>query len=39
MNLKGMPEMEWRWFYPVLWVAWILIAGGMLAAFRARRWI
>ncbi len=39
MNLKGMPEMEWRWFYPVLLAGMAAIAGGMLLWFKRKRWI
>ena len=39
MNFEVLPELKIRWFYPALWGGWIVIAAGMLAAFRWRRWI
>ena len=39
MNFKFMPELEWRWGYPLVW----LIMGGigisMLIYFRKRKWL
>ena len=39
MNLKGMPEMGWSWFYPVLWGVMLAIAGGLLLLFRRMKWL
>ena len=39
MNFKYMPELEIWWAYPALWAVMILTAGGMLWAFRRRRWL
>jgi magnesium transporter len=39
MNFEFLPELKIRWFYPALWVGWGVIAAGMLAVFRWRRWI
>jgi magnesium transporter len=39
MNFEFLPELKLRWFYPALWVGWGVIAAGMLAIFRWRRWI
>lgn len=39
MNFQYMPELDIWWFYPLLWVFMILVAGGMLYFFRRRRWI
>jgi len=39
MNFHHMPEYEWRWAYPVLW---LLMLGGsvaMVLAFRRRGWL
>jgi magnesium transporter len=38
MNFDYMPELGWRWGYPVVWLVFILIAIGMLSYFRKRRW-
>jgi magnesium transporter len=38
MNFHYMPELEWRWAYPVIWGVMIALALGMLAVFRKKRW-
>lgn len=38
MNFKFMPELEWKWSYPLLWIFMIAAAVGMLRYFRRRRW-
>ena len=35
----SMPELRWRWGYPVVWAVMAAIAGGMLWMFRRRRWL
>ncbi|MBZ5587788.1 MAG: magnesium/cobalt transporter CorA [Acidobacteriia bacterium] len=35
----SMPELNWRWGYPAVWVLMLAIAGGMLWMFRRRRWL
>ena len=39
MNFDYMPELEYRWSYPILWVIMIAIAGGMLLFFRRKHWL
>ena len=39
MNFKHMPELEWQWGYPLLWVFMILIAVFMLISFRKKKWL
>jgi len=39
MNFRYMPELEWRWSYPVLLAALAGIGGSMLCFFRKRRWL
>jgi magnesium transporter len=39
MNFKFMPELEWKWSYPVLWVLLIVIFCGMLFYFRRKKWL
>jgi len=39
MNFRHMPELEWRWSYPILWVVMIGIGVGMFIGFRRRGWI
>lgn len=39
MNFQYMPELHWRWGYPTLWLFMIVCAGGMLLAFRRKKWL
>lgn len=39
MNFKHMPELEWWWSYPVLWLGMLAIAAGQLLYFRRRGWL
>jgi magnesium transporter len=39
MNFHYMPELEWRYGYAMVWAIVLVVSGGMLAAFRWRRWI
>jgi magnesium transporter len=39
MNFKHMPELEWRWGYPGLWLVMIAIGGIMLVYFRKKKWL
>lgn len=39
MNFEFMPELGWRWAYPLLWLAMLGIAAVMLLYFRRNRWI
>src|SRR5262249_57037220 len=41
MNFHQLPELEWRWGYPLFWVGSARIAGGMIAWVCARggRWL
>jgi magnesium transporter len=38
MNFKHMPELEWEYSYPVIWLIMILLAVAMLAWFRRKKW-
>lgn len=38
MNFEYMPELNWRWSYPLVWLFFISVAGAMLYIFRRRRW-
>lgn len=38
MNFRYMPELEWRWGYPLIWLIIILIAVFMLLYFRKKNW-
>jgi magnesium transporter len=39
MNFKYMPELEWKWGYPVVWFAVVLISVSMLIYFKRKRWL
>ena len=39
MNFTHMPELQWRWAYPAVWVAMLAIAGGLILFFRRKRWL
>jgi magnesium transporter len=39
MNFKYMPELEWRWGYPMVWVIMLAVSAAMLAYFRRRKWL
>jgi len=39
MNFKYMPELNWEWSYPLVWLVMIVITIVMLAYFRKKKWI
>jgi magnesium transporter len=39
MNFQYMPELGWRWSYPLVWLVMIVIAIMMLAYFRRKGWL
>ncbi len=39
MNFKFMPELEWRWGYPLIWAIMIAVGAFMLAYFRRKKWL
>ncbi len=39
MNFQHMPELAWRWGYPIVWCVMVAVAVVMLVYFRRRRWI
>ncbi len=39
MNFEYMPELHWRWAYPVLWVAFITIPAVLLVYFKKKKWL
>ncbi len=39
MNFKHMPELEWRWGYPMVWLFVIAISVFMLIYFKKKRWL
>lgn len=39
MNFKHMPELEWHFGYPLVWIINILIASGLIIFFRLKKWL
>ncbi|MFX0196000.1 MAG: magnesium/cobalt transporter CorA [Candidatus Hodarchaeota archaeon] len=39
MNFMYMPELEWRWGYPFIWLVIIVISVSMLVYFRRKQWL
>lgn len=39
MNFEHMPELGWRWSYPLFWLVIVGLSGGLLAFFRRRGWL
>lgn len=39
MNFDFMPELKWKWAYPVLWLVFFLVSGGLLYYFRRKKWL
>jgi magnesium transporter len=39
MNFLYIPELQWRWAYPILWLVLITISGVMLVYFRKKDWL
>ncbi len=39
MNFEFMPELKWRWGYPLVWAVMIFVAGWMLYLFRKKQWL
>ena len=39
MNFRYMPELEWRWSYPVVIIISVVIALGSLLFFKKKRWL
>ena len=39
MNFKYMPELEWHWSYPMIWVVIIVLGVLMLIGFKRKKWL
>ncbi|MBI5694962.1 MAG: magnesium/cobalt transporter CorA [Nitrospirae bacterium] len=39
MNFRYMPELDFHWGYPALWLVMLAIVGGMLVYFRRKKWL
>ncbi|GAB5408393.1 MAG: magnesium/cobalt transporter CorA [Balneolaceae bacterium] len=39
MNFSYMPELQWKWSYPIIWGVMILVTIGMVFFFRKKKWL
>ncbi len=39
MNFEYMPELKWKWAYPILWSAFITISVVLLIYFKRKKWL
>ncbi len=39
MNFKDMPELSWRWGYPMVIAITLVVSAGMIAFFKGKKWI
>jgi len=39
MNFKYMPELEWKWSYPLIWCLFIIAGGAMVVYFKKKKWL
>lgn len=39
MNFKFMPELEWRWAYPLVWLVMGVVTIAMVIYFRRKKWL
>lgn len=39
MNFRDMPELNWAWSYPIVWLVFIGVAGSLLYFFRKKKWL
>ena len=39
MNFDYMPELHWKWGYPILWLLFLMIPAGLFRYFRKKKWL
>lgn len=39
MNFRYMPELDWEWSYPIIWIVMLLIGASMFLFFRRKKWV
>jgi magnesium transporter len=39
MNFRVMPELEWKWGYPAVWIVMIAIVFALIFFFRRKKWL
>ncbi|TFH11909.1 MAG: magnesium/cobalt transporter CorA [Nitrosomonadales bacterium] len=38
MNFEYMPELKWKWSYPLIWIVFIIITVALLIFFKKKKW-
>lgn len=39
MNFEYMPELKWKWAYPLVWLSFVITGLGMLLLFKKKKWL
>ena len=39
MNFEYMPELKWKWAYPTLWTAFVIIPIVLIIYFKKKKWL
>jgi magnesium transporter len=39
MNFEYMPELKWKWAYPVMWIGFVTIPLVLLIYFKRKKWL
>ncbi len=39
MNFEYMPELKWKWSYPLFWLGVVAVGGSMISYFKKKGWI
>lgn len=39
MNFEYMPELKWKWAYPILWFSFVTITVALLVYFKRKKWL
>lgn len=39
MNFEYMPELKWKWSYPIIWAGFITISVSLLVFFKRKKWL
>lgn len=39
MNFEFMPELKWKWAYPLLWVVFLVTTVSLLSYFKRKKWL
>ena len=39
MNFESLPELKWKWGYPLVWMVMLIITIGMFVYFKRKKWL